>query len=32
MFSVDYDRQGKHMYLCDLGNRRIRRVELATPW
>ena len=29
-FSIDFDRQGKHMYLCDLGNRRIRKIDLAS--
>jgi len=28
IYSIDLDRTGKHLYLCDLDNRRIRRVDL----
>jgi DNA-binding beta-propeller fold protein YncE len=30
VFSIDFDRSGKRLYAVDLGNRRVRVVDLAT--
>jgi DNA-binding beta-propeller fold protein YncE len=30
VFCLDFDAAGKHLYLVDLGNRRVRRVDLAS--
>jgi sugar lactone lactonase YvrE len=28
--SIQFDREGRHLFICDIGNHRIRRVDLST--